>query len=135
MTIDERQLEELARRLGARAGEKLDVDRTAREVVARLEREPARVVWWRRMPALQAVAAAAVVVLAVGVLTMGGGGNGVVDERLLPAPYTLQDLSVDELEEVFDSLIFEAPAFEVASATLEELSVEELEELLRIMED
>ena len=134
MSVDDQQLEQLARRLGARAGGQLDVDATARAVVERLKSEPERVVWWRRMPQLSVVAAAAVIVLAIGIIADNGGNNSREAElNLAPMPLELQALSDDELEEVFDSLSFEAPVSELAVASLEDMSVGQLEELLQTM--
>ena len=134
MSMDDQQLEQLARRLGARAAGRLDVDETARAVVARLKSEPERVVWWRRKPQLSVLAAAAVIVLAIGIFSDNGGDNSSdADLALASMPLVLQALSDDELAEVFDSLSFEAPVSELAVASLEEMSVGQLEELLQTM--
>lgn len=134
MSVDDQQLEKLARRLGARAAEQLNVDETARAVVGRLKSEPARVVWWRRTPQLSVFAAAAVIVLALGILTdFGDTRPGESNLDLAPMPFELQALSDDELAEVFDSLSFEAPVSELAVASLEDMSVGQLEELLQTM--
>jgi len=66
--MDEQQLEKLARGLGARAAEQLDVERTAQAVVRRLKDEPVPVVWWRRTPGLQSLAAAAIAVSHLGLV-------------------------------------------------------------------
>ena len=134
MSMDDQQLEQLARRLGSRAVEKLDVDETAMAVIERLKSEPVRLVWWRRAPRLSMMAAAAVIVLAIGILTDDGGSNpSAADLNGVPTPLELQALSDYELEEVFDSLSFEAPVSELAAASLEDLSVGQLEELLQTM--
>ena len=86
------------------------------------------------MPQLSAVAAAAVIVLAIGILVDNGGNNpSEADSNLAPMPLELQALSDDELEEVFDSLSFEAPVSELAVANLEDMSLGQLEELLQTM--
>ena len=134
MSMDDQQLEQLARRLGSRAAEKLDVDETAMAVVERLKSEPVRLVWWRRAPRLSMMAAAAVIVLAIGILADDGGGDpSATDLNVEPTPLELQALSDYELEEVFDSLSFEAPVSELAAVSLEDLSVGQLEELLQTM--
>ena len=134
MSMDDQQLEQLARRLGSRAVEKLDVDETAMAVIERLKSEPVRLVWWRRAPRLSMMAAAAVIVLAIGILADGGGSDpSATDLNVEPTPLELQALSDYELEEVFDSLSFEAPVSELAAASLEDLSVGQLEELLQTM--
>jgi anti-sigma-K factor RskA len=134
MSVDDQQLEQLARSLGAKAVAHLDVDETARVVVERLKSEPQSVVWWRRKPQLSAVAAAAVLVLAIGILadTYGHKGGGAELEHD-QAPLELQALYDDELEEVLDSLLFEAPVAELAVASLEDMSIGQLEELLQTM--
>jgi len=132
--MDERQLERLAQRLGTEAADNLDVERVARSVVRRLRTEPAHVVWWRRIPRLQAVAAAAVIVLTAGVVTvsrMVGDGNEVAD---LPALAELQALTTDELEEVFDSLVIDAPVFEYTDYGLHDMNEGQLQELLQRLE-
>ena len=51
-TLHDAKLQEVARRLGAHAAERLDVERTAQAVVARLRTEPraqVRVLGWRSM--------------------------------------------------------------------------------------
>ncbi len=134
MSMDDQQLEQLARRLGSRAAERLDADETAKAVVERLKSEPVRLVWWRRAPRLSMMAAAAVIVLAIGILADNGGSNpGGADVSVVPTPLELQALSDDELAEVFDSLSFEAPVSELAVSSLEDMSVGQLEELLQTM--
>ena len=63
----------------------------------------------------------------------GGNYPSEADLDLAPMPLELQALSDDELEEVFDSLSFEAPVSELAVASLEDMSVGQLEELLQTM--
>jgi hypothetical protein len=132
--MDERQLERLARRLGSQAADNLDVERVARSVVQRLRTEPAPVVWWRRIPRLQAVAAAAVIVLTAGVVTVSqivGDRNEIGD---LPSLAELQALTTDELEEVFDSLVIDAPVFEYTDYGLHDMNEGQLQELLQRLE-
>jgi hypothetical protein len=132
--MDERQLERMAKQLGARAEAKLDVELTAQAVLKRLREEPVRVAWWRRGPVLQGLAAAAVVVLTAGILV----SNHVLDGGRTPAavfaPVELQELSLEELEEVYDSVAVEAPVYELVAVGLHDLNESELEELLRLME-
>jgi hypothetical protein len=132
--MDERQLERLARRLGSQAADNLDVERVARSVVQRLRTEPAPVVWWRRIPRLQAVAAAAVIVLTAGVVTVSqivGDRNEIGD---LPSLAELQALTTDELEEVFDSLVIDTPVFEYTDYGLHDMNEGQLQELLQRLE-
>ena len=73
-TQDER-LHELARRLGVRAAERLDVERTAAAVVRRLREQPAATpAWWVR-PAWLRLAAAVVLLLGGAVVYRGAGGE------------------------------------------------------------
>ena len=134
MSVDEQQLEQMARRLGVEAAERLDVDQTARVIVERLKNESERVVWWRRIPQLKVVAAVAVLVLAIGLLADNSGDSpSDADLSVLALPLELQALSDTELDEVFDSLSFKAPVSELVLASLEDMSVGELEQLLQTM--
>lgn len=132
--MDDGRLEQLAKGLGRKAAEGLDVEATARAVLHRIRTEPVRVVWWRRAPVLQALAAAAVVVITAGILVTGLLQREAPGSVGLPAATELADLSVDELEEVFDSLAVEAPVYELADAGLYDLTESELEELLQLLE-
>ena len=134
MAIDEREIERLARGLGVRAAGRVDVEQTAQAVLQRVKRHKPEPVWWRRVPLLQAVAAAAVVVLVVGTLLLGrfGGGTGEAAEPVLLAE--LQELSTEELAQVFDSLLVEAPLYESSTLGLQDLNEEQLRELLALME-
>jgi hypothetical protein len=132
--MDERQLERMAKRLGERAEGKLDVELTAQAVLKRLREEPVRVAWWRRAPVLRGLAAAAVVVLTAGILVTNHVLDGGRTPAELFAPVELQELSLEELEEVYDSLAVEAPVYEMVAVGLYDLNENELEELLRLME-
>lgn len=132
--MDERRLEQLAKGLGRRAADGMDVERTAKAVLHRIRTEPVRVVWWRRAPVLQGLAAAAVLVITVGILVTGLLEREAEGSIGLPAATELADLSLEELEEVFDSLAVEAPVYELADAGLYDLTESELEELLQLLE-
>ena len=132
--MDERQLARLARKLGAEAAGRLDVEQTARAVLRRVKEEPVAVKWWRRMPVLQSAAAAAVVVLTVGVLVVSQLGSNGSEVAVLPAFTELHALSDDELEQVYDSLTADAPVYELSAANLQDLNEGQLEELLAMME-
>ena len=132
--MEERQIVQLAKRLGAKAADTLDVERTAQVVISRVKQAPAKVVWWRRMPLLQSAAAAAVFVLTVGVfvvsqLKTNGSDLGVLEEFA-----ELHALSDSELEQVYDSLTAEAPVHELSAVNLQDLNEGQLEELLALME-
>ncbi len=132
--MDERQLEQLAKRLGAEAADRLDVEQTARAVLRRVKEEPVTVRWWRRMPVLQSVAAAAVVVLTAGVLVVGQLASNGGEVAVLPAFTELYTLSNDELEQVYDSLTVDAPVYELSAVNLQDMNEGQLEELLALME-
>ena len=129
------ELERLARRLGSRAAERLDVEGTAAAVVARLRTERARQrPWWMQSGWLRAAAVALLVV----------GAGLVVRQRFLthraPADHyvreELQDLSTDQLREVLGSLdrtLTEA-ASEPADEDLNDLTTEQLRVLLQSLE-
>src|SRR5678816_3956487 len=101
--MDDRELEQLAKRLGERAASNLDVERTAQQVLARLRAQPAPVVrWWERIDVLRA-AAVAVIIVGAGLLAqrLGLEPGPATRASELPAA-TLQTLSQNELEEVLD---------------------------------
>jgi hypothetical protein len=129
------ELERLARRLGSRAAERLDIEGTAAAVVARLRTERAR----QRPRWMQSgwLRAAAVVLLVV-------GAGLVVRQRLLThraaadhyVREELQDLSTDQLREVLGSLdrtLTQATAGP-AEDDLNDLTTEQLRVLLQSLE-
>jgi len=132
--MDERQITQLARQLGAEAAGRIDVEQTARAVLRRVKEEPVAVRWWRQMPVLQSAAAAAVVVLTVGVLVVSQLGRNGSEVAVLPAFTELHALSELELEQVYDSLTADAPVYELSEASLQDLNEGQLEELLAMME-
>lgn len=129
------ELERLARRLGSRAAERLDVEGTAAAVVVRLRTERTRQrPWWMQSGWLRA---AAVLLLVV-------GAGLVVRQRFLvhraPADHyvreELQDLSTDQLREVLGNLdrtLTEA-TIEPADEDLNDLTTEQLRVLLQSLE-
>jgi hypothetical protein len=141
--IGDQELHELARRLGARAAERLDVDRTARAVLARLadERARARKRFIGLPPVSLRIAAGLVLVIGASALlrtvgrhpaatytatvtTDAGAGAGGVN---------LNDLSDEELREVlgtFDQSLDQEPVA-ATDAGLEDLTAPELRRLLR----
>ncbi|HEV8510267.1 MAG TPA: hypothetical protein VGQ48_07415 [Gemmatimonadales bacterium] len=135
------RFEELARELGARAAQRLDVEATAQKVVQRLREEPAarRRVWipqtWLR------IAAAIVIVV----------GGAVVASRLTPGRHPgvsahaahlvaddLSDLSADELRAVltsFEALVAgDSVAVPESGTDLRELDAQQLRAVLRSLE-
>jgi hypothetical protein len=137
--MDDAKLEQLARRLGAGAGDRLNVERVAAAVVERLRSEPeverrgpSR--WWVQSKWLRA---AAIVVLMVGV--------GVVVRGLLhsesrhQAHYIaedLQDLSASQLREVLGTLdeTLQAATPPSSEDDWNDLTTEQLQALLRSLE-
>src|SRR2546429_8325117 len=86
-TLHDDKLQEVARRLGARAAERLDVERTAQAVVARLRTEPRaeiRVLGWIR-PAWLRIAAVLVVVVGAGGGRRGPGAGRPPTTAVAPA--------------------------------------------------
>jgi hypothetical protein len=136
-TVHDDKLAELARRLGAVAAERIDVERTAAAVVARLreERQAPRPLW-ARVPASWLRIAAALVLL---------GGASIVARGIWPrasgvAPQAetidLGELSPAQLRDVLNSLDQPgapepAPAQDVG---LEDLTPQQLRTLLASLE-
>jgi len=136
-TLPDAALQDAARRLGAGAAERLDVERTAQAVVARLreEREAPRQVW-ARIPASWLRIAAALVLI---------GGASIVARGIWPrasgvAPQVetvdLGELSPAQLREVLNSLDQPGPQEPVPAqdAGLEDLTPQQLRTLLASLE-
>lgn len=136
--MNEDRLNQVARQLGARAAERLDVAETARKVVTRLREEPAQpagVVWihqtWVRI--------AATVVVLIG----GGVALGVFPPGFRPSTHAahlvaddLNDLSTDELQDMlssFDEIVTDSVAVP-ESSDLRELDARDLRAVLRDLE-
>ena len=133
--MDERELEQIAGRLGREAGERLDVDGVARAVVARLRTaDEAVVVAVRPRPLMRWLATAAAVALVAGgsVVTFRAGNPGVASPDVVATD--LYDLTAVELAEVLDSLGAGGPISSHVSVSLDDLDAEQLEALLAMME-
>jgi hypothetical protein len=131
--MDDNRVEGLAVRLGDGAERRVDLDRVAESVVARLRAEdtqsPTRwpgVRLWR--------AAAAVGVLAGGGLVMRHFTMSSTPEPEPIGPWALEELSVPDLNEVLDSLTLDAPIHEYGAVSLDDLNETQLRELLQSME-
>jgi hypothetical protein len=135
------RLEGLAKRLGHRAADRLDVDAAARKVVERLRERPApRLVWvqqtWLR------IAAAVVMVVGGAVIASRvtpGRRPGVSPEHVAHfVADDLSDLSADELQDVlasFDEIISsDSAAVPEGSTDLHELDAQQLRVVLRFLE-
>ena len=137
--MDDAKLEELARRLGVRAAERLNVERVAGAVVERLRNEPKTersgpTPWWMQPRWLRA---AAVVVLMVGI---GLVVVGQIQNRSRHAAHyiaeELQDLSTSQLREILVTLdeTLEAASPPASEDDLNDLTTEQLQALLRSLE-
>lgn len=137
---DEARLENLAKRLGARAAERLDVEATARIVVARLREQPVRRIVWIEQTWLRIAAALVVLV-----------GGSVVISRLTPprsgespahgahfVADDLNDLSTEQLRDVLatlDELVkSDSVAVPEGNTDLRELDARQLRAVLRSLE-
>ena len=137
-TFHDAKLHELAQRLGTRAAERLDVDRAAHAVVARLREEaraPARPSVWSQ-PAWLRIAAALVIVAGAGLVAraMWQTPSGA------PAPVEtvdLGDMSAPQLRELLQSLEQPGAPEPVSSQDvgLEDLSPAQLRTLLASLEE
>jgi hypothetical protein len=131
--MNQEELERIAARLGERAAARLNVDRTAAAVVARL-RAPVRTAHWWERPAVLKMAAAVALMVGGGTVAVKTLRHTVPAEASAPVIASLQALSSDELEEVFDSLATDATVNEGAPVGLHDLTSEQLRELLQRME-
>ena len=128
-------MQELAQRLGTRAAERLDVERTAQAVVARLREEagaPARPSVWSQ-PAWLKIAAALVVVVGAGVVARGvwPARPGVA----LPVETVdLSDMSAPQLRELLRNVEQAPEPVSSQDVGLEELSPAQLRTLLASLE-
>jgi hypothetical protein len=136
--MEDHELERVAASLGANAAERLDVERVAAGVVARLRTDQAqsqapRHAWWTA-PMLLRLAAALAILVTGGVLTREALRHTAArPSAVVPVPI-LRELTNDELIEVFDSLGVEAPVQEGLAVGLESLNETQLKELLSLME-
>jgi len=131
------RLENLAKRLGADAANRLDVDATARRIVERLREQPVRRIAWVQQTWLR-VAAALVIMVggAVAIRQNVVRSTGVHPAHLVADD--LGDLSTDELRDVlatFDELIStDSVAVPEGSTDLHELDAQQLRAVLRSLE-
>ena len=139
-TLHDDKLQEVARRLGTRAAERLDVERTAQAVVERLRTEPraeVRVLGWIQ-PAWLRIAAVLLLLVGAGVVALNVRGP----QPTTPLPPAsaggeLSELSGDELRIVLAAL--QEPSAERQGVSpqdvgLEDLSALELRALLEWLE-
>ncbi len=139
-TLHDDKLQEVARRLGARAAERLDVERTAQAVVERLRTEPradVRVLGWIQ-PAWLRIAAVLVLVVGAGVVALNVRSSQLTTSQpSASAGGELSELSGDELRIVLAAP--EEPGAERQGVSpqdvgLEDLSAPQLRALLESLE-
>ena len=137
MNDDDARLQEIAKRLGARAAERLDVDQTARAVVERLREQPAvRSAWVR--PAWLRIAAT-LVILAGGAFAMRQVWSGSDQDHAAHfVADDLRDLSADQLRDVLatldETLTRDSTALPDGTADMDELDAQQLRAVLRSLE-
>jgi len=136
--MNEERMEQLAKRLGARAAERLDVGQTAGQVVERLREQPAPRSTWIQ-PAWLRIAAALVIVVGGAVLyRFTPGHRPVVSQHA--AHFVADDLSglsADDLRDVlssFDEILSTDSAPASDSTDWRELDSQQLREVLRALE-
>ena len=137
---EDAKLHDAARRLGAAAADKLDVDRIAAAVVERLRSEPTRAAPPRSawiQPTWLRIAAVVLVIVGGGVVlrqvwspTMTHGAHFVTDD--------LTDLSADQLRDVLttldETLDLGKGSTTIPDADLEDLDAQQLRAVLRSLE-
>lgn len=143
--VHDQELRALAQRLGTPAADRLDVERTAQAVLARLRAgdQPARAPIRWMQPSWMRAAAAMLIVIGGGALVVNkinhpdepaGRDTTVTASQSGEFP----DLSSSQLRDVLAALdepIETTPAVHAGEAGLEDLSEQQLQSLLRTMED
>lgn len=144
--VHDEELRHTAQRLGAAAADRLDVERTAQAVLARLRAGDARAggaMRWIR-PAWLRAAAVVVVIIGAGVLYRtvmvrpDSRGAVAVDSGTLPANPEFADVTPSQLQDVLNGLdetVEMTPTVHAGEAGVEDLSEPQLQSLLKAMED
>jgi hypothetical protein len=138
MTHDEErdiELERLAGRLGMKAAERLDVERTAAAVLERLRADRAARRPWYIQPTWLRAAALVVLMVGAGLVVRGRWFSGPAHSGHYVRE-ELQDLSADQLREVLGSLdqTLNDAAVEPADDDFSDLTTEQLQALLQSLE-
>jgi hypothetical protein len=142
--VHDEALRQVARRLGAAAADRLDVERTAQAVVARLRAgdAPARSPIRWMQPAWLRVAAGVVLIIGAGLLVYRRlhlpPEAGVVPQVAVAPPGELLDFTSGQLQDVLDGLdstVEMTPTVHAGEAGVEDLSEPQLQSLLKAMED
>ncbi len=137
--LPDAKLQELAQRLGVRAAERLDVERTAQAVVTRLRETPRASVVTRlwMQPAWLKLAATVVLLLGAGAVTRGlwrPSGSAAAGEAAAAGLNELTTDQLDQLLEIVDQPTDETAPLPPADASLDDLTAPQLRELLRSLE-
>jgi hypothetical protein len=142
--VHDEALRQVARRLGAAAADRLDVERTAQAVVARLRAgdAPARSPIRWMQPAWLRVAAGVVLIIGAGLLVYRRlhlpPETGVVPQVAVAPPGEFLDFTSGQLQDVLnglDSTVEMTPTVHAGEAGVEDLSEPQLQSLLKAMED
>jgi hypothetical protein len=136
-TVDDAKLQELARTLGTRAAERLDVERTAKAVIERLRTEPRAEVWVWVRPAWLRIAAAVVVLVGAGAIALEMRTTPTSEPARVAAAGELGDLSAEQLRQVLDAVGQPDEQQQTVSAQevgLEQLTAPQLRALLEALE-
>jgi hypothetical protein len=135
---DDTRLHDIAKRLGAQAAERLDVEKTARAVVQRLREQPAARPAWIRPAWLRIAAALVIVVGGTFALRQVWPGNGQGDHAAHFVADDLSDLSADQLRDFLatldETLQQGTTALPEGSADIDELDAQQLRAVLRSLE-
>ena len=142
--VHDEALRQVARRLGAEAAERLDVERTAQAVVARLRAgdAPARPPIRWMQPAWMRAAAGVVLIIGGGLLVYHRWNTPPVlpfqPDSAQHDTSELAGLSSDQLQDVLNGLdktVEMTPTVHAGEAGIEDLSEPQLQSLLKAMED
>jgi hypothetical protein len=143
--VHDEALRQVARRLGADAADRLDVERTAQAVVARLRAgdvpERPAIRWMQ--PAWMRAAAGVVLIIGAGLLVIHRlrlpvESSGVDSTVVVASTGELQDFTSGQLQDVLNGLdqpVETTPTVHAGEAGVEDLSEPQLQSLLKAMED
>jgi len=133
--MNDTELERLAARLGNRAADALDAGSIAEQVIARLEES--RVVVSSRATVIRwlgGLAAAAMVIVALGLALKPDGGAANQSAMHSSVLQELDGLSVDQLEQLLQTMPTTSSTLQQESVPLQELDTLSLKRLLRTLE-
>jgi hypothetical protein len=135
--MNDDRLNETARGLGARAAERLDVERTAQAVIERLRSEPLAARWRWMQPHWLRIAAAVVLFVGGALVArqlLPGGADGHTPAHFVSDD--LRDLSAEQLRDVLGTLdeTLDLGRTTVPEADLENLDAQQLRAVLHSLE-